>query len=108
MTDKPIPIDLVPFAEMLDGSREFLRVWAKPDGPVSVFVNPRPIGADPGALGAALVDIARHGAMAYARATGIPEKEALARIWEVLDEERNPVTDNGLPPPVAVARREDD
>ena len=36
MTGKPIPIDLVPFAEMLDGSREFLRVWAKPDGAVTV------------------------------------------------------------------------
>jgi hypothetical protein len=108
MTDKPIPIDLVPFAEMLDGSREFLRVWAKQAGPVSVFVNPRPVGADPLAFGVALVDVVRHGAMAYAKATGISEKEALARIWEGLDAERNAPKDNGLPPPVAVARREDD
>ena len=108
MTDKPVPIDLVPYAEMLGGSREFLRVWATQDGPVTVFVNPRPIGADPAALGVALVDVVRHGAMTYAQATGITEKEALARIWEGLDAERDAPTDNGLPPPVAVARREDD
>lgn len=108
MTDKPVPIDLVPYAGMLGGSREFLRVWAKDDGPVSVFVNPRPIGPDPAALGIAMVDVARHGAMAYAKATGITEKEALARIWEGFDAERSAPDDNGLPPPVAVARREDD
>jgi hypothetical protein len=108
MTDKPIPIDLVPFAEMLGGSREFLRAWAKHDGPVSVFVNPRPVGPDPAAFGIALVDCVRHAAMAYANATDLSEKEALARIWEGLDAERNAPTDNGLPPPVAVARRDDD
>ncbi len=108
MTDKPIPIDLMPFAEMLGGSREFLRVWAKQDGPVSVFVNPRPIGPDPAAFGVALVDCVRHAAMAYANATDLSAKEALARIWEGLDAERSAPTDTGLPPPVAVARRDDD
>ena len=44
MTDKPIPIDLVPFADVLGYSREFLRVWAKQGGTLS-FVNPRPLGA---------------------------------------------------------------
>ncbi len=108
MTDKPVPIDLVPFADMLGGSREFLRVWAKQDGPVSVFVNPRPVGPDPAAFGIALVDCVRHAAMAYANATDLSEKEALTRIWEGLDAERNAPTDTGLPPPVAVARRDDD
>ena len=68
MTDKPIPIDLVPFAGMIEGAREFLRVWAKPDGPVTCFMNPVPIGADPAGYGIALVDCVRHGANAYARA----------------------------------------
>ena len=108
MTDKPIPIDLVPFSEMLGGSREFLRVWARQEGPVSVFVNPRPVGADPALFGIAMVDCVRHAALAYANATGLSEKEALARIWQGLDAERNAPTDTGLPLPIAVARRDDD
>ena len=108
MSDTPVPIDLVPFAGLLTGSREFLRVWARPDDAVLVFVNPRPIGSDPAALGVALVDVVRHGAATYARATGISEQEALTRIWQGLDAERAAPTDNGLPPPVAVAKRKDD
>ena len=90
---KPVPIDLVRFAGMLDDSREFLRVWARSDGPVTAFVNPVPLGADPMALGIALVDVVRHGAKAYARATGIAEADALARIWEGVDAERAAPTD---------------
>ena len=108
MTERPIPIDLAPFAGMLDDAREFLRVWAKQDGPVSVFVNPRPIGPDPAAFGAALVDCVRHAAMAYAKVTALSEEEALARIWEGIDAERAAPDDTGLPPPVAVARRDED
>ena len=44
MSDKPVPIDLVPYSEMLGDSREFLRVWAKQNGPVTCFINPVPIG----------------------------------------------------------------
>ena len=108
MTERPIPIDLAPFADMLAGTREFLRVWVKEDGPVSVFVNPRPIGADPAAFGVALVDCIRHAAMTYANVTALSEKEALARIWEGVDAERAAADDTGLPPPVAVARRDED
>ena len=93
MTDKPIPIDLVPFAGMIEGAREFLRVWAKPDGPVTCFMNPVPIGADPAGYGIALVDCVRHGANAYARALNISYDEALARIWQGLDAERANPTD---------------
>jgi Domain of unknown function (DUF5076) len=88
MSDKPVPIDLVPYADMIGGSREFLRVWAKPNGPVTCFINPVPIGADPVLFGMALVDCIRHGAKTYAQATGISELEALARIWEGVDAER--------------------
>ena len=51
MRAKPTPIDLVPYADLLGDSREFLRVWAKEDGPVTCFINPVPIGADPFAFG---------------------------------------------------------
>ena len=106
MTDKPIPIDLVPYAEMLDGSREFLRAWHKPDGAESYFVNPRALGADPAMFGMALVDAARHAAAAWAKAIDKPEGEVLRRIWEGLEAERS-APSNDLPLPVAVARKDD-
>lgn len=106
MTDKPIAIDLVPYAEMLDGAREFLRAWATADGPASYFVNPRALGADPALFGIALVDAARHAAVAWGKALDRPEGEMLARIWEGLEAERTaPTTD--LPLPIAVARKDD-
>lgn len=105
MTDKPIPIDLVPYAEMLDGSREFLRAWSRQGGPATFFVNPRGLGADPFLFGVALCDSIEHAARAWARATGIEETEALARIWEGFDAERAAPT-NDLPSPVAVPRKD--
>ena len=106
MTDKPIPIDLVPFADMLGGGKEFLRAWARQDGPASYFVNPKALGADPALFGIALVDAARHAAAAWGKALGQPENEMLDRIWEGLDAERGtPTTD--LPLPIAVARKDD-
>lgn len=85
---KPVPINLVPHAALIDGAREFLRGWAKDDGPITCFINPVPIGADPFVFGTALVDIVRQGARAWAQATGIPVADAEARIWEGLDAER--------------------
>ncbi len=107
MTEKPIPIDLVPYAELLGDSRECLRVWAKDGGTLS-FINPRPLGADPALFGIAMVDVIRNAASTYAKATGVPEDQALERIWMGLDAERDaPTEDNALPPPVVVARKED-
>jgi hypothetical protein len=104
MTDKPIPIDLVPFAGMIDGAREFLRVWSRPDGPVTCFMNPVPAGPDPAGYGMALVDCIRHGANAYARALNIPYEEALNRVWEGVDAERaNPAQpQESAPPPLPI------
>jgi hypothetical protein len=107
MTDKPIPIDLVDYAELLGDSREFLRVWTKGNGTLT-FVNPRPIGPDPAIFGIAMVDVIRNAASTYAKATGLPEDQALERIWMGLDAERSaPTDDDALPPPVVVARKED-
>ncbi|MEE9434257.1 MAG: DUF5076 domain-containing protein [Sphingorhabdus sp.] len=99
MSGKPIPIDLVPYQDMLGDSREFLRVWAQQNGPVTCFINPVPIGSDPAAFGVALVDCIRHGAKTYTRATGISEAEALKRIWEGIDAERANPTDVATPLP---------
>ena len=107
MSGKPIPIDLVPFAEALGDAREFLRVWTKGDNTLS-FVNPRPIGPDPAVFGIALVDVARDAAATYAKAIGISEQEAIERIWKGFDLERNAAPDdNALPPPVVVTRKDD-
>ena len=107
MTEKPIPIDLVRYAELLGDGREFLRVWAK-DGGTLCFVNPRPLGADPALFGIAMVDVIRNAASTYAKATGMPEGQALERIWMGLDAERDaPTDDDALPPPVVVARKDD-
>jgi len=97
VTDKPVPIDLTPFADMVADSREFVRLWARSDGAVTCFVNPVPIGADPAGFGIAMVDCVRHGAEAYARALNIPPEDALARIWEGFDAER---THPSEPPPL--------
>ncbi len=96
-TDKPVPLNLVRFAGMIGGAREFLRVWVG-EGPVTVFVNPVPLGPDPFVFGMAMVDCIRHAANAYAKAVNIPEAEALARIWEGLDTERAMPTDAPEPP----------
>lgn len=89
MSSKPVPIDLVPFMDMIDDNKEFLRVWAKQGGPVTCFINPVPVGTDPKVYGIALVDCVRHGAKTWAKTTGMSETDALARIWEGIDSERN-------------------
>lgn len=85
---KPIPIDLTQHAHLVGGAREFLRLWLGADDRVLCFVNPRALGPDPAGFGIALVEAVRNGARAYARAVGIGEEEALARIWEGIDKER--------------------
>lgn len=80
----------------LDGSAEFARLWAEPDGPMTCIIEPRALGPDPFLFGMALVDAVGHGAKAYAHALGIPEEQALARIWQGLDAERANPTDQAI------------
>ena len=87
---KPVPIDLTQHGHLVEGAREFLRLWATDGGPITCFVNPRPLGPDPYLLGVALAEAVEHGARAYARATGIGEAEAAARIWRGVDADRAP------------------
>ena len=100
---KPVPIDLTRHAHLVEGSKEFLRVWVRDDGPVTCFVNPAALAPDPFAFGIALVDAVRNGARAWARAVNISEEEAEARIWEGLDAERghqtSPVREIETPDP---------
>ncbi|HEY7806503.1 MAG TPA: DUF5076 domain-containing protein [Croceibacterium sp.] len=80
-------------ADILAGSHEFLRMWVTADGPVTCLIDTQPIGADPFIQGIALTDCVRHGAKAYAHATGMSETEAEERIWAGLDAERTAPTD---------------
>ncbi|MDB5696131.1 MAG: hypothetical protein JWN21_1674 [Sphingomonas bacterium] len=90
---KPVPINLVPHAALLEDGREFLRMWAKTDGPMACFLNPAQLGADPFLFGMALADAVRHGARAWAAAVNVPVEHAEERIWEGLDAERAKPTD---------------
>ena len=75
------------------GAAEFLRMWAEPNGPVVCLIDPTVIGPDPMGFGLALVDAARHGAKAYAHATGVDEETVFARILEGLEMELANPTD---------------
>ena len=93
MTDSPSPIDVTGLTEALGDSREFMRVWAKQNGPVTCIVDAYVVGPDPFLFGMAMVDCVRHGANAYAQALGMKPAEIEARIWEGLDAERAKPTD---------------
>lgn len=102
--NRPVPIDLTPYAQNLPGAREFLRLWATPAGATFTFINPVPIGADPAGFGAALVDAVHQAAKVYAQAVKIDEAEALARIWQGVDAERHaPAADS----PISFVPRKD-
>lgn len=77
----------------LSGSTEFARLWHGGEEGLTAIVDPRGLGADPGLFGLALMDTARHGAKAYAQAVNISEEEALERILEFFDAERENPTD---------------
>lgn len=105
---KPVPIDLSKHGHLVQDAREFLRMWAKQDGPVTCFINPAALAPDPFAFGMALVDAVRNGARAWARAVSISEAEAEARIWEGLDAERGHATDRPRDPVAETPDADDD
>jgi hypothetical protein len=90
---EPKPLDLSGYEPLLEGASEFLRMWNCPAGGVTCFIDTAPIGADPFVLGLALMDCVGHGANAYAQALGISAEEAMARILEGFETERENPTD---------------
>lgn len=88
-------LDISQAGDLLRGSGEFLRMWHRPGGEATCLINPAALNPDPAAFGIALVDCVRHGARAWANATGISEAEALDRIWFGVDAERGSPTDFG-------------
>ena len=67
---------------------EIARLWVEHQGPSFAYINAH-VMPDPAMYGMLMADAARHGAKAYAQATGISETEAMARIWEGFDRERS-------------------
>jgi hypothetical protein len=82
----------VPAAAVIDPrSVELVRVWAA-GGKQHVSIATG-IWADPAAWGVALVDLARHIAIAYAQTTALSQHEVLTRIKAGFDAEWSDATD---------------
>ncbi|WOE76027.1 DUF5076 domain-containing protein [Alterisphingorhabdus coralli] len=73
--------------DILDNSAEVARLWVENNGPATCIINPTLL-EQPEMFGLLMVDCVRHAARAYAQAAGMTEVEALARIWNGVDMER--------------------
>ncbi|MEM1133302.1 MAG: DUF5076 domain-containing protein [Pseudomonadota bacterium] len=73
--------------DMLDNSAEVARLWVENEGPATCIINPTLL-QEPEMFGLLMVDCIRHAARADAQAAGMTEVEALARIWNGVDMER--------------------
>jgi hypothetical protein len=69
-------------------SVEVARLWVEHKGPGTFIIDPDRLRR-PEMFGMMMTDCVRHAARAYATALGISENEALDRIWQGLDEERD-------------------
>ena len=61
-------------------------------GGVLCFIQPHALAPDPFVFGMAVVDAVRHAARAWAQAVNVSEEDALARIYEGFDAEREKPT----------------
>ncbi|MEZ0244278.1 MAG: DUF5076 domain-containing protein [Sphingomonas sp.] len=85
------PVNSIPLAGvkvLSDKSVEIARLWVTNGGGSTVFIDARRM-PDAGMFGMLLADTANHAANAYAAALGIPHEEALKRVWDGMDGERN-------------------
>lgn len=89
---QPGEIDVSSF-DFLRNANEFARLWNEEGAGLTAIIEPRGLGADPFLFGMAMVDTIRHAAIAYSQAVNISEEDALARILEGFDAERNNPTD---------------
>lgn len=74
--------------DLLANSVEVARLWVEDGGPATCYITPNSLTSAE-MFGMLMVDTIRHGARAYAQYLKIPEEEALARIWDGLETERN-------------------
>jgi hypothetical protein len=81
-------ISVFGYDELLQGCVEVARLWVKNKGPATFIINPNRL-EKPEMFGMLMTDCVRHAARAYANRMNITEGEALSRIWEGLDAERD-------------------
>jgi hypothetical protein len=84
-------ITLLGNEEILAKSIEVARLWVENQGPGTFIIRPDRL-ASPEMFGMMLADCARHAARAFSDDLGITETEAMDRIWEGLDNERDDPT----------------
>ena len=82
----PGAIDVAGY-DFLAESVEVARLWVENEGPATCLIQPDRL-AEPEMFGMLMVDTVRHAAIAYSQSLGIPEEQALERIWKGLDMER--------------------
>jgi hypothetical protein len=74
------------FPNLPDDAFELARFWVNSER--SFVAVGRPQQWDPELLGSLLVESVHTAAVAYAEQNGMPQDEALSRIWRGFDEER--------------------
>ncbi len=90
-----ISVDGIP---QIARSVEVVRMWVQHQGTGTFFINAGNLET-PEMFGILMVDCVRHGARAFAAELGISESDALDRIWEGVDRERDDPT---RPDPVTI------
>jgi hypothetical protein len=88
MTEPANSIQLAGVQVLGDTSVEIARLWVTNGGGSTVFIDARRM-PDAAMFGMLLADTAGHAANAYAKALGISHEEALKRVWDGMDAERN-------------------
>jgi hypothetical protein len=88
VNELPIP----PVAQTDPAARELVRVWAA-SGSLHVTLATG-LWSDPAAWGLMLVDLAKHVANSYEKASGQPAAEVLARVRQGFDAEWERPTDS--------------
>ena len=78
--------------DFLGQSVEVARLWVEDEGPATCLIQPERL-AEPEMFGMLLVDAIRHGARAFSQCYGMSEDEALSRIWQGVEAERDYPTD---------------
>ena len=81
-------ISVFGYEEILQGCVEVARLWVKHRGPATFIIDPNRL-EKPEMFGMLMTDCVRHAARAFANRMGITEGEALSRIWQGLDAERD-------------------
>ena len=74
--------------DLLANSVEVARLWVENEGPATCIIQPERL-EQPEMFGMLMVDAIRHGARAFSQCYGMTEEEALSRIWQGVDAERD-------------------